>query len=606
MANETQQALRHLRRSHHRYITAKDRSAGIIARDNALLDSYGDLDIHGFSITNLRLIKPPAGQFLTLDGNTLVSGDINISGSFAVGGSVTLSGPVILTGLLQALGGLVVQTSLSIQTTTNFNDNPLQNVGAVSGTGGVLDVIGGLSVSGTTDLLGGLNMHNEPIFNIGSLAPQAGALNILSGVSLGGTLDLNGFGITDATTITPQAGLLTVNGNQNLTGNLVVGGTLTTSGAASFANAVTFNGLVSFTSSPVNFGNAALTNIGSLTPSAGLLQILSGLSLGGILDMQGFNIANVSTITPLGPTVTVNGSLTVNGSQLVTGALTSTGTLVASSNAIFNGSTQFLGPTNFTGQALLGIGSLSPVPAGTITVNGNVLFAAGAAIGGSPLTTTSNLDVNSHSLLNVAGISTPAAGTLTLSGTNLNVTTTTSTFSSFIFQDGNQAPGYLLQTVLGDGTARWVPPSGIAFIMGSLAFSGSYNIPFGVVGTPVEIAVGGIGTLLNVGFTSPGDAGRLHCAFGLGVQTRVQITMTVTYSSVFAGVQSIVFTPVITGIAVAGVQAANVFTGPMVGYASTTLTFTAQLFNLDDISLYCTNNTSLDIVTVHSMQISAR
>jgi hypothetical protein len=141
-----QEQLKHLRRHGRHHIVSHDRTAGIVARDNEHLDTYGNLDVHGFAINNLRLIRVPSGQFLTISGNSLLSGDITISGSCTVGGAVTLSGTVTINGLLEALGGLVVQTSLSIETKTDFNDNALDNVGPITGSGGTLNVVGGLNV----------------------------------------------------------------------------------------------------------------------------------------------------------------------------------------------------------------------------------------------------------------------------------------------------------------------------------------------------------------------------------------------------------------------------------------------------------------------------
>jgi hypothetical protein len=490
-----------------------------------------------------------------------------------------LSGTVTINGLLEALGGLVVQTSLSIETKTDFNDNALDNVGPITGSGGTLNVVGGLSVSG----------------------------------------------------------------NEAVTGNLGVSGTLTAAGAAVFSSTVTFNGLVTFASTPVNFGNAALTNIGSLSPTAGLLTITSGVSLGGTLDLNGAAIIDASSITPQG------GTLTINGTQVITGALTIGGVLTANGAIALNGAVTFASsPVNFGGAALTNVGSLAAVGPSAITLNSSIMFAPGAEIGGSPLTTSTalavngglavtgpstfsggvisfsgnavtnvlsfapsgaaidvlgDLDLHSHNLVHVAGLSTPAAGTFTLSGTNVNVTALTSTFANLRLQNGSQAAGYILQSAA-DGTGTWVAPTSVSKPIGCLVFSGAYNLIFGVLNTPTEIAAGGVGALLNVGFTSPGDVGRLLCAFGVGISLQARVTIAVTYSSLVVGLAGIVFAPAIDGVLVPGVESANSFTGPLTAYATATLTFTATLVDGNYISLFCTNNSLLGTVTIYSMQIS--
>lgn len=481
------QALAGLHRHHHGYIVSHDRSSGIVASRHGLLESYGDLDLHGATLSNALVIKPPQGQSLTLDANVVVSGAVSLGGDLAVAGDAAVSGNVAVSGDVAISGDLAVSGSVAI----------------------------------------------------------------------------------------PSAVLA----NLNVT-------TLNVSGATVLSGPVTLNGLVTFGSSPVDFGGAALVNIGSLAPSAGLLNILSGLSLGGLLNVNGHAITNVTSISPQAGTITLAGDVVLGPGFTIGGSPLTTSTPLA-----VNGGLAVTGNTTLSG--------------GTISFSGNpVTNVLSLAPSGPSIAVLGDLDISGHSLLHTGGISTPAAGTLTLSGTNLNVTTTTSTFTNFKLTDGSQAPGKILQTVLGDGTGTWVLPTSVSLPIGCLAFSGAYPIPFLVIGTAVEIAAGGIGALLNSGFTSPGNVGRLKCAFGAGVVLRARVVVTVTYTSVVVGLETIVFTPRINGIAVAGVDSTNSFTGPLTLSATATLTFTALLNDLDEISLFCANNTSLGVVVVSSLQIS--
>jgi hypothetical protein len=469
------QALAGLHRHHHGYIVSHDKSSGIVARRNGLLDSYGDLDLHGATVSNALVIKPPQGQPLTLDANVVVSGAVSLGGDLAVAGDLAVSGDVAIAGDLAVSGSVAIPSA--VLATLNVTT---------------------LNVSGATTLLG----------------------------------------------------------------------------------------LVTFGSSPVDFGGAALVGVGSVAPSAGLLNILSGLSLGGLLNVNGHAITNVTSISPQAGTITLAGDVVLGPGFTIGGSPLTTSTALA-----VNGGLAVTGNTTLSG--------------GTISFSGNpVTNVLSLAPSGPSIAVLGDLDMSGHSLLHTGGISTPAAGTLTLSGTNLNVTTTTSTFTNFKLTDGSQAPGKILQTVLGDGTGTWVLPTSVSLPIGCLAFSGAYPIPFLVIGTAVEIAAGGVGALLNSGFTSPGNVGRLKCAFGAGVILRARVVVTVTYTSVVVGLETIVFTPRINGVAVAGVDSTNSFTGPLALSATATLTFTALLNDLDEISLFCANNTSLVVVVVSSLQIS--
>lgn len=187
----------------------------------------------------------------------------------------------------------------------------------------------------------------------------------------------------------------------------------------------------------------------------------------------------------------------------------------------------------------------------------------------------------------LAGLSTPAAGTLTLSGTTLNVTTTSSVFSSFALQNGSQQVGYLLQAGA-NGLANWVSFAWLTRCQGSLGYDGSaaaFSLNFANAGTPLEVAAGVL-TGANSGFDSP-SAGRLR--YTGSVATTVRVNMVFTFSTAAILTQKLVFFPAVSGVQVAGVTCPNWILAPQNDY----------------VSVFCKNSTSTSVVAIQTMGITA-
>ena len=305
------------------------------------------------------------------------SGGVSKSGA----GALTLSGANTFTGLTSITeGALIVQNAGALGANAT---------GTSVGSGAALHIQGNITISGEA-----LSLNGTGVF-------AGGALKNLSGTNVfTGAITLDG-----GSTITSDAGLLTLSGGLSGNANLAVdgAGNLTISSAIQIASAgITKNGAGTLTLSAANtFTGATTINAGNLTISnalalqnsafnsdgAGTLVLssvttptLGGLSGSGNLSAK---ISNYNTVTALTLNVTSGGNYSYsgvisNGSGATTLTKTGTGTQVLSGNNTYTGTTRVISGT----LEASGTGALGANP--TLNIEGGGLVFSG----GTHATTT--------------------------------------------------------------------------------------------------------------------------------------------------------------------------------------------------------------------------
>jgi outer membrane autotransporter protein len=324
-------------------------------------------------------------------GTTLNTGTLTLgnnaalgTGGLTVGGASTLSSSTVVT----ASNNVTLNANLTIAVT-----NALRLNGDITGGGGLIK-------NGAASLtLGGANNFS------GTVALNAGTLVLASNTALGtGALNAGSGTTLDAATA------VTAHNNMNIGGNVSIGGssdltlagvvagpgTLTKNGTANLAlnNANNFLGGVTLNAGGLTVGNALALGSGSLTVSgSSTLDSTTGLTLSNDVILNA-NLAaggaNALTLDGVisgagGLTKVGTGKLTLTGANLYTGGTTVSagtlsvnGTLSTAAVTVNNGGT--LGGNGTVGSTTIASGGvLAPGNSiGTLTVNGNVTFAAGS------------------------------------------------------------------------------------------------------------------------------------------------------------------------------------------------------------------------------------
>jgi outer membrane autotransporter protein len=507
-------------------------ATALIVADNAGL-AFGNLILGGNATVNTAgstltasgiisgagtLRKASLGNLILASANTFTGGTMLNAGALTLGHNAALGTGGLTVGIASTLTNSTVVTA-SNDVTLNANltvgvTNALRLNGDIGGTGGLIK-------NGASSLtLGGANNFT------GTVALNAGTLVLASNSALGtGALNAAGGTTLDAATA------VTANNNVNLGGNLTMGGTadLTLTGTVNGIGGLIKNGGANLTL------NNANNFLGSVTLNAGSLTVGNALSLGsGSLTVGGSSTLDSSTAVTLGNNVVLNanlaasganpltlggditgaggltkvgtGTLTLTGANLYTGGTTvSAGTLSVNgtlSNAavtVNNGGT--LGGNGTVGSTTIAAGGvLAPGNSiGTLTVNGNVTFAAGSTYRVEVDAAGANDRIN-------------ATGTATLNGGTVDVQAGAGTYQA--------STQYTILNAAGGRTGNFAGvTSNLAFLTPTLGYDANNvfltlarnDISFSAVAvTPNQIATSTALQNANVGAT--GDMSTVQTA----------------------------------------------------------------------------------------------
>lgn len=448
----------------------------------------GILGGSGGNENNLALTKTSAGV-LTLSGaNTYTGGTTISAGTLAISAANNLgatAGTLNLgAGTLQATANISssrtinltdATSAISINTGITYTDS-----GVISGSGALnLTGLGNLLLSGTSNTYSGGTFIKSGVLTLGSTnaLPTTTALTLGNGG--GGKLVLNGFSqtlssLTSGTgtnsIISGKSGaaaVLTVNNSSDTTFAGILGGT--GANENNFALTKTGSGILTL--------SGANTYASTTTISAGTLRIGSATALPSGPGKGNVSIGGSGTLDVNGNSITING---LTGTGLVT---TSSGvkTFTVGSNdqsSTFSGVIQDGGGTISLAKTGTGILTLSgantysgatTVTAGTIKIGNTLAIPSGSGKGNVALTGSLDLNgynINLNGLSGGGGISSTAAGNLTLTVGDANQT---SAYSGII---ANGTATTLGLTKIGTGTLT---------LSGASTYTGNTNISAGTL-----------------------------------------------------------------------------------------------------------------------------
>ena len=383
------------------------------------------------------VVTGPANSFVNYSSgtNTLTSGTyIANSGNVYVplgssGGIVTLSANVT-----EESGGQILNSN-------NGNANALNGLTSITSTGAL--TIGGVAFadSGNFSNAGALTILGGESFSVGSLTQISGGSLTAGTYVLDSNLNLTGTAqtiTTNAATLTLGGGTIenTSNSTNALAGlafntkNLTIAGTsnAVSTTAASFSNTgtLTINGSDSFTAGNLTQISSGKLTAGTYVLGGNLNLTTTGISIttnsatltlqGGTINSNGVNA--LSALASNTKTLTIAG--TSNAISTTATSFSNTGTLTINSGDSFTASklTQISGTTLTAGTYVLS-GNLDLTTSGiNITTNSATLTLSGGTIKSNGVNTLSALASNTKSL--------------TIAGTDNNISTTASSFSNTV------------------------------------------------------------------------------------------------------------------------------------------------------------------------------
>ncbi len=456
-------------------------------------------------------------------GTTISAGTLSISNDRALGsgpvtetpGNITITGGATLSAsanmILDANRGIAIGPSgsgtatLAPATGTTLTYNGIiANSGTATGgltksnTTGILVLGGANTYAGDTAISGGTLKITKPL----AIPFGAGKGNVSIASTNSGNLDLNGNainvnGLTGAGTVTNtatgQASSITV-GNNNATsgftgvisngsGTVSLGktgtGTLTLSGNSTYTGGTTITGgtinISRETALGASSGNLTFNGSGATLQLAATISPSTRnmvLTTDGTIDTNGFTLATSGTISGVGGLSKIGaGTLSLSGVNTYSGNTTvSVGTLqLANVAAIPSGSGK--GNLSLASGTTLDLNNLSPTVngltgAGTVTNSqtGAVTFTAGS---NDATSTFSGIIQNGNGTV---AFTKTGTGILTLSGTNTFTGTTTVSAGTLALAGGTVIPD-TGAVVLAD-TAGAVLQLNAAETIGSLAGGG--------------------------------------------------------------------------------------------------------------------------------------
>jgi YVTN family beta-propeller protein/autotransporter-associated beta strand protein len=291
----------------------------------------------------------------------------------------------------------------------------------ITGGGGIVKIgAGTIVLSGNNSYSGGtaINAGTLAVSSDGNLGDSSGGLAFG-----GGTLQfLSGFTTSRAVTLTSGGGTFDTNGNNStLAGTISGTGGLTKigSGTLTLSGTSTYSGPTMIAGGLINFNSASNFGSGTITLNGGGLQWASGTSTdissslapfgsnGATFDTNGNNVTLASTLLGIGGLTKIgSGTLTLSGNNSYSGGTTiNAGTLAVGSNSA------------------LGTGALTFASGTALQAAANGLSLANAMI----LNGTDTVDTQTNALT-LAGVLSGSGG-LTKTGSGTLILTNANTYS---------------------------------------------------------------------------------------------------------------------------------------------------------------------------------
>jgi fibronectin-binding autotransporter adhesin len=367
-----------------------DNANAFSAGSATTINPGGNVNLGGFAqtITAVSLAGGTIQNGSLTGAITSTGGAINgIAGSATVTGN---SGITVLTGTNAYSGATIVNNAATL---SGGSANAFSAASATTiNTGGTVDLGGFAQTMNTVSLAGG-TIQNGSL--TGTITSTGGAIN-----NIGGTAALMANG-----GITTLAGTNTYSGGTTVTAGTLQGnatslqGNIVNNAAVVFDQAAngTYAGILSGTGTLTKTNAGALTLTGANTYSGGT-TVTAGTLQGNTTSLQGNIVNNAAVVFDQPANGTYAGILSGTGTLTKTnaGALTLTGANTYSGNTTVNGGMlvvngSIVSPVTVNAGGLLGgtgtIGGANIMAGGifapgnsigTMTVNGNVSFAAGS------------------------------------------------------------------------------------------------------------------------------------------------------------------------------------------------------------------------------------
>jgi autotransporter-associated beta strand protein len=378
------------------------------------INSMGAVPTGWSSSSNYDWIIIQSGTVNNFNASDFAVDTSSFAGAIAGGWGLYVSGGAL--HLTYSSGyNLVINVPSGTETQEQAGYSPISgptNVIKIGNGALVLDNSGNSYSGLTTIQQGTVSLAADALSGSGSLGANSSVTLLggaTSGASSNATLNINTAGVTDAHSITVQAGN---------SGTKTIETTLT-SGTAYFTGDVALNDNATLTAAAT--GTAVFS--GNISGAGGLT-----LGGGGIITLSGVN-------TYTGPTAAGGLTLNLNNNALGTNTFTITSPLTldntSGANVTLSGSPQnWNADFSFTGSGNLNLGA-GPVTLGasrTLTINSNILTVGGAISGNGALTKLGAGTLALQAANTYTGPTTNAAGVIEINaaatfdvGTNLLV-----------------------------------------------------------------------------------------------------------------------------------------------------------------------------------------
>jgi autotransporter-associated beta strand protein len=452
-------------------------SFGSLVTGDIEVNNGGSVAFNGSNVAGSSF-NVASGGVASVGSTATIGGLLHVSGSATIAGTVTSDADVVVqaggrarlvdTAVFQQ-GNLINNGSLIIDR-SNTADLTLNTI--ISGTGGLTKLgAGTLTLSGSSSYAGATAVNGGVLaYGASNALPDSTAVTVAGGgLDLGSYTDtvasftitsgsLSGSGTLTAATYTLGGGTLAGNlgaGTMTVTGDSNLNGTADATTVSLDAGTLTLGSASRFTSNQV-----------ALTGSSGASVILGGSESVGSLA-GGFDVA-------LGSATLTTGN--DNTSTAYSGILSGSGGFMKAGNGTFT----LAGPNTYSGRTTISGGTLALSGSGSIGTGGldlgtsGIFDLAALAAGTSTLPATGNLTgagtiSGSGKSLTVLGSLAPgnSAGTITV-GTGLSLDLSNSGTSVFEITDPAFTAG-TYDLVSGDGSVIFGGTLDLAFSGGSYA-----------------------------------------------------------------------------------------------------------------------------------------